>query len=496
MNRKMKILTLLSVFTLVSCNQSPKKGGDEPFVPSRGEIFEVHYSGFYNASMTQKMSFNKSLFLKENVSSTFNIDMAYQSYALTLSANKASDQPYSSIDANFRYFANQLDFKNVYVNDLYNQKSTKDTLGYCFATKELNEYYNLLAIGIRGTDYGAEWANNFLLGKEGDHLGFSTWAKTIIEDMKTYMNDHNLSFNNTKIWVSGYSRAGAIANLVGTYIDDLIFKGVCPGLTLDDVFVYTFEAAQGALKTGENDKYTNIINIRSGHDFIPYVLPNVYNFTVNGQIYVTSKIVSDKTLTKELKRINKTIEIPHFTGKKLNILNFEISDDPDRSDLKIDDYWDYLINTYLSKVNATSAYPDLVDISTRDKIVDNLQDASMHFFDIFFNLTSQQESSIVSTITSQDPASLVSIITGTNPDALFNVVSAAFTTAGVSYEEETLRSDCKDLQALASAYYLSDPSNFLFKEVATIIGNVNSIIFNHSIETGLAYLNHLFEYLK
>ena len=496
MNRKMKILTLLSVLTLVSCNQSPIQDSDEPFVPSRGEIFEVQYSGFYDASMSQKMSFNKSLFLEENVSSTFNIDMAYQSYALALSANAASNHPYSSYDANFRYFASQLGFNNVYVNDLYNQKPTKDSLGYCFATKELNAYYNLLAIGIRGTGYGAEWVNNFLVGKEGDHLGFSTWAKTIIDDMKAYMNDHNLSFKNTKFWVSGYSRAGGIANLVGTYIDDLIFKGGYPGLTLDDVFVYTFEAPQGALKTGQNDKYTNIINVRSGHDFIPYILPDVYNFTVNGQIYVTSNIVSDKTLLKELKRIDKNIKMPHFTGKKLNIFTFEISDDPDRSDLKIDDYWDYLINTYLSKVNATTSYPDLVDISTREKFVDNLQDAALHFFEIFFNLTSEQESSIVSTISSQDPASLVSIITGTNPDALFNVVSEAFTTAGVSYEEETLRSDCGDLQALASAYYLSDPSNFLLKEVATVIGNVDSIIFNHIVEIGLGYLNHLFEYLK
>ena len=139
----------------------------------------------------------------------------------------------------------------------------------------------IFCIAIRGTNSTTEeWSSNFDIGcsdifnndkpikKNADwkivdnHMGFDIAATRVINIFNTYLNDYsnNIDSKAEKIlWITGHSRGGAIANIVGARLTDNKYK----------TFVYTFAAPMTTLKSESVAKsYKSIFNIINDDDIV------------------------------------------------------------------------------------------------------------------------------------------------------------------------------------------------------------------------------------
>ena len=197
----------------------------------------------------------------------------------------------------------QIGFDNVKTYDLDGEPA-KDTIGTAIAHKKIGDS-DLIAVSLRGTNYEKEWASNFLSGISGDASGFAAASEKVNERLKAYIADNDLK--NVKIWISGYSRSGAVADLTGVYINEHPDEF---NTSADDVFVYTFEAP---LASSSDKKYDNIYCIRDKNDVVNYIYPTGWGFYSNGK---DQWVGTDKDLPTYKLVMDKNIDIAQFGSMK------------------------------------------------------------------------------------------------------------------------------------------------------------------------------------
>lgn len=197
-------------------------------------------------------------------------------------------------DKNGKRFLEDCGFSNLFTSAEFNQQTGRDTLGYLFGSKHIKVYdqksrqnkeFTLVAVGVRGAGYGAEWASNLTIGNNNGaagqssnnslkyrHYGFDHSAQKVLNDLQAYTSGMT---GNIKYWVVGYSRAGAVANLVA---GDITKNASSYKTSIDDVYGYTFEAAAGALTTEDPNGtiYPNIHNIINVMDAVPRVSTDLF----------------------------------------------------------------------------------------------------------------------------------------------------------------------------------------------------------------------------
>ena len=183
-----------------------------------------------------------------------------------------------------------IGFKNV---KLYNYdkslNDTSDRVAFSIAVKELKNGESLVAVVIRGGGYGCEWSSNFNVGngQTGFHQGFLSAMEEVYANLIEYI----AGMNNIKIWITGYSRAGAVANLLaGRLVDNSESSlNVCA----ENIYTYTFATPNGVMEmhNPHDKKYNNIYNIINPADLVPRVAFEGWGFTKYGitrEIYFTS----------------------------------------------------------------------------------------------------------------------------------------------------------------------------------------------------------------
>ena len=228
-------------------------------------------------------------------------------------------------------FLTDCKFTNIEPHAL-NERPTNDSIGYTLGSKVItvwnaetqkNETYTLIAVGVRGAGYGAEWASNITIGDpatnalpaNGRHYGFDHSAQIVCEGIRSYLNSHNIT-GNVKYWVTGFSRAAAVANLVAGYLTD----GESTYQTQKkDVYGYTYECPQAASTIGENAlDYKNIHNILNPMDAVPKVSPSEFNHQRLGVDYQmpyhgnASTNLND-TMYRQMFEVLKTIAVGNGT---------------------------------------------------------------------------------------------------------------------------------------------------------------------------------------
>ncbi len=204
-------------------------------------------------------------------------------------SNEQIDNSYANYSKNGKEFLQNIGFasSDITVNDEFDKIPGLDTIGVVIGSKPIEVYnpstktndgYTLVAIGIRGGGYGAEWGSNFKLGSGVDsleHQGFREATDKVLGAVNQHIANHSTQFaegTKVKYWIVGYSRSGAVANLVAGDMTDAAasFK-----TTAKDIYAYTFEAAAGAAATREPSdtatNYPNIHNILNQLDPVPYV---------------------------------------------------------------------------------------------------------------------------------------------------------------------------------------------------------------------------------
>lgn len=137
----------------------------------------------------------------------------------------------------------------------------------------------LIALAVRGGNYGLEWVSNFTLGPEGTHAGFAKAGDDALDFMKEYISEQGIT-GPVKIWVTGYSRGAAAANLLGAALDEGALSNTGITCTPEDIFVYCFECPAGAVRAEITDPslYGNIFNILNRNDPVPYLAPDILDF--------------------------------------------------------------------------------------------------------------------------------------------------------------------------------------------------------------------------
>lgn len=244
---------------------------------------------------TFKFTYTNSLFT--NKATKFNKDLALLSYGLAV-----SNQDKETIAT----FYSDLGFSNVEYASEYDDAPKVDEVGYTFATKEVNNF-NLVAVSVRGFNYGAQWIDNFDLGEEGDHVGLIQKST----DVHNYLNQYVSKIDNdkpVKLWMAGYSRGGAIVNGLASKI----LSSPLTTINKDDIYVYTFEAPR-ILVEEHAVKYDNVFNIINSADLVTKLAPEeygLYRCGIDVEIY-------SKDFDKNIKAYDKDAVIPEFKASLL-----------------------------------------------------------------------------------------------------------------------------------------------------------------------------------
>ena len=200
------------------------------------------------------------------------------SYALGLAGfeNEADGYPSDSSTPNpkLQLFLEQLGFSNF---QKWDTESDGDghSMGTTIARKTLPDGQTLIVVAPRNYNYMTEWLSNFNVGTSGDHAGFNESAGYIKERLDEYIYTNHLS--DYKIWMVGYSRGGAVVDLVAKKINENILDY---DMKADDFYVYTFGAPRAS---AAETQYSNIHDVKDGNDLLlGYVFPEVWGFYNTG----------------------------------------------------------------------------------------------------------------------------------------------------------------------------------------------------------------------
>ena len=148
------------------------------------------------------------------------------------------------------------------------QSQTDDVCAYVIASKRIHGTdMHLVPVIIRSHRYGGEWVSNahVVAPEHPDHAaGFKGAADCVFEAVMSYAERHELPLDKIKIWVTGYSRGGAVSNLLGARLNTETQIG------RDNIFVYTF-AAPRCVYDRALSFADNIYNIVSELDVVPRI---------------------------------------------------------------------------------------------------------------------------------------------------------------------------------------------------------------------------------
>ena len=265
---------MLLSLTLVlgGCSKGNSTSGEssskEPVDPSEKQTtlkVESSYAGEQEKEYEMTFTYRDALF--QGKTNEFSKDLAMLSYGFSIASEE-------KVEA--QQFFKDLAFTSPEYASEYDEKPKVAGVGYCFATKVVDNF-NLIAVSIRGFNYRIQWVDNFNVGTEGDHKGFSDSADIVLEALNTYVGKIKNS-KPTKLWLVGYSRGGAIANVMSSKI----LSDETSKFKKDNMFAYTFEAPRGLTKE-HAIAYDNVFNIINSADVFTRVCPEEYGLYRCGQ---------------------------------------------------------------------------------------------------------------------------------------------------------------------------------------------------------------------
>ena len=310
-------------------------------------------------------------------------------------------------------FYTDAGFDHIALSDSYDTEPTETSIGYAFAHKKhFNGTEDIVFVSMRGFDYKREWADNFNMGASGEHAGFAARADIVNVALKEYMTTNGYIKNKTYVLVNGYSRAGAVANLLAKRLNDEEIVA-----NKEKIYTYTFEAPQGALEKGE---YNNIFNIINRGDIITYFAPIQYGFTRYGSdIYIDSEDVD--------------LLVNDF-DPEINLPAFSVDTGSYENDMELANY---IVNSIVSYEQASDDTSK--SAQTREEFANNYQVAIGYALALYFSLKKETTDAIKTGIESLDIWGKLGLLA---EDGLYNFLKPYIDEDGFVYESEDLRTHC------------------------------------------------------
>lgn len=314
-------------FNFLGDNKTGEDGTDYSATFYYTDDYFAH-SAVNDAVNEKRVAWNQ---LDDTALATCSMDFAVASYTsahgdvVNKGAPSWNNSNYKNKDKNVIAFLNQCGFEGIEPSDMYRVEPTQDSIAYTLANKEItvwnedtqqNETYTLVACGIRGAGYGPEWASNVTVGdssnpsKDGRHKGFDDSAKQVVDGIRQYIADKNIS-GNVKYWVSGFSRSAAVANLTAGYLTDSAEEF---GTQQKDIYGYTYECPQCADIDENALAYKNIHNIVNPMDLVPRVSPSEFDHQRLGVDYLmpyhdNTTATENEVLYARMYEVLKTIAV-------------------------------------------------------------------------------------------------------------------------------------------------------------------------------------------
>ena len=379
----LSLITICSGIVLAGC-------GDNT---SQDKLPDTYYQANLNVEVKLSLNSKKTSYelpFTYNDRYFFNDSKVYDKGLSELSYGNSLAAATTSITTKF---FNECKFKDITPVG-YDVTPTADTCAYTLAHKELGSY-QVIAMSARWHDYQKEWANNFTIGKTGDHEGFAARAGEMNTALQEYIATHN-NGQKIKLWFTGYSRGGGIINVLACRV--LREKKIA--VEQSNMFVYTFEAPRGLSKAeGNAATYKNIHNVINNGDLISHFAPEEYGLYRCGIDYD----IYNKNASSLIKAFDNEIDITEFVEYKTGEKDEKGQDIIIKDDAEMVDY-------IFSKVFHVNSSDTTIIINTREQYVDNLQPYIAYCLGLVFSLTNSTQNEIITELSNKEMIDLMILI--------------------------------------------------------------------------------------
>ena len=277
----------------------------------RAEEYTFRYQ-FKDKDYSSRMYYDDSLF--DGPSDVYRPELATASLSFEMASfGSADEKDYADKSRNAEDLLGKMGFSDFETNLFFREKPGTDSLGCCFARKQIGGR-TMIACGIRGSNYGAEWASNLTVGTDtenGWHRGFKEASDIFLSSLQDYLSDKGIE-GRIGLWMVGYSRAGAVCNLSAARMDEAIRDGeklFGDGVELarEDVYAYCFEPPP-VVRTEDtsyprSEVFGNIFCILNANDPVPLLL-RAFSFTRYGTDKVLYDRINDPDYNEHILKMN------------------------------------------------------------------------------------------------------------------------------------------------------------------------------------------------
>lgn len=228
---------------------------------------------------------------------TYNHALAQMTLGMAMSGFEGTSK-----DKNIRYLLYQLGFDDEKYYSVGYGAEDNSSVAMAISQKEIIDEEGkkaiLLAICLRGAGYGnGGWAGNFEVGNTGAYShGFYKAAIKARNEIEDYINFHNIDSESVRIWLTGFSRSAATANLLS---GQLRIHNLCKG---DHLYTYTFATPNNQL-TNIVVPYNNIFNIINPNDIVPTIPLKQWGFGKMGTSYLLPSMVEAHQKTEYFDKV-------------------------------------------------------------------------------------------------------------------------------------------------------------------------------------------------
>ncbi len=403
MKSKLIIPLLITPLLLIGCKKQNEK-------PEEKTPIIVNMEALINQDKAETgydIEFDYSDDYFDGSANKFNGDIAMISYGSALAA---------TYEESANAFFTSLGFDTIYVAPEYAGEPGEHTIGYSIAHKNIKGS-DMLAISIRGFEYKAEWADNLLMGETGNHEGFNNQAEKIYNTLSGLLETHT-EYQNTKLWLTGYSRAGAVANV----LSQKIISNDAINIAQENMYIYTFETPRGL--TQENAvKYQNVFNVINSADLITYVAPEGYDLYRCG----TDVDIYSNKVERLLYNFDKNATIPSFVVSEGKYSNEA-------------EYIQYIFTELLKEQSDANK-----SLDTRERFVNNYQVKLGYLLGLFFTLDQTVVNQIMEAFNNLGPLDMFALL---GQDGVYNFIKPFLDDNHVTYDDAQLKTSCECIRGI------------------------------------------------
>ncbi len=219
-------------------------------------------------------------------------------------------------------------FRNIYTHKFDDNTVEANSCGYAFGYKELTNGDYLVCAAIRSSGYGSEWESNFNVMPDNNSylysLGFKEAADDVYshndpsyKDLNTYINElcseHNVNRSRIRVWTFGFSRGGAVANLLAARLNQE------SNIPQSQIYAYTFATPKTVIRSAQI-KYDNIFNILQETDAVPHVPLRTWDYTWYGTTYyLPSRTLTGRSYADKLGSMETCFDHLMFESGRPNV---------------------------------------------------------------------------------------------------------------------------------------------------------------------------------